>query len=48
MEEDISLKQRQAYPLGLKIKLTERRIQEWYNYFGGKVYVSFSGGKVRE
>lgn len=39
------LQKRQMYPLDLKIKLTEGRIREWYNHFGGKVYVSFSGGK---
>lgn len=35
----------QALPLELKIKLTQRRIREWYQYFGGQVCVSFSGGK---
>lgn len=43
MEE---LKTRQAYPLDLKIKLTESRIRGWINEFGEDgVYVSFSGGK---
>lgn len=35
----------QALPLDMKIKLTERRIRDWYNYWAGAVYVSFSGGK---
>ena len=33
------------YPLDLKIKLTEKRIVEWFQHWGGDVYVSFSGGK---
>lgn len=48
MEKDYSmfkLKLRQALPLEEKVRLTNRRIQEWYEYYGGKVYVSFSGGK---
>jgi len=40
-----NLKQRQAYPLDLKIKMSQNRIHEWYNHWNGKVYVSFSGGK---
>lgn len=39
------LKQRQSLPLKLKIEMSKRRIQEFYDHFGGKVYVSFSGGK---
>ena len=39
------LKQRQSLPLKLKIEMSKRRIQEFYEHFGGKVYVSFSGGK---
>lgn len=35
----------QALPLNLKIAKTQNRIREWYNYYGGEVYVSFSGGK---
>lgn len=35
----------QALPLEMKVKLTERRIRDWYNYHAGAVYVSFSGGK---
>lgn len=36
---------RQALPLDLKEQYTERRIKEWYEYWKGEVYVSFSGGK---
>jgi 3'-phosphoadenosine 5'-phosphosulfate sulfotransferase (PAPS reductase)/FAD synthetase len=39
------LKQRQALPLEIKIKMTQHRIKEYYDYFGGDVIVSFSGGK---
>ncbi len=39
------LKQRQNLPLNLKIELSKRRIQEFYEHFDGNVYVSFSGGK---
>lgn len=39
------LKQMQSLPLDIKIKMTCRRIQEWYDYWEGDVYVSFSGGK---
>ena len=39
------LRQMQSLPLSAKIKMTERRIQEWYDAFDGQVYVSFSGGK---
>ena len=40
------LRQMQALPLDLKIKLTERRIRDWVRKFGQSgVYVSFSGGK---
>lgn len=39
------LKQMQSIPLDIKIKMTEHRIRDWYEYWGGDVYVSFSGGK---
>lgn len=39
------LKFRQNMPLWMKIKYTEKRIINWYEYWGGNVYVSFSGGK---
>lgn len=29
----------------MKIKKTENRIREWYEYYGGEVYIAFSGGK---
>lgn len=32
-------------PLDRKIMITQARITEWYLHYGGKVYVSFSGGK---
>lgn len=42
----MTLKMRQAMPLEDKIRFTQRRIQEWVDYWGeDKVYVSFSGGK---
>lgn len=39
------LKQLQALPLEAKIQATKRRIREWYEYWDGQVYMSFSGGK---
>lgn len=39
------LKQRQSLPLKLKVELSKNRIQQFYEHFDGKVYVSFSGGK---
>lgn len=39
------LKLLQALPLEVKIEKTKLRIREWYNHWGGNVYVSFSGGK---
>lgn len=40
------LKELQALPLDLKIRLTKQRIREWIRYYGENgVYVSFSGGK---
>ena len=39
------LKELQALPLWRKIQITQTRILEWYNFYEGKVYVSFSGGK---
>lgn len=39
------LRQMQSLPLGAKIEMTKRRIREWYDYWNGQVYVSFSGGK---
>lgn len=39
------LKQMQSLPLAAKLRMTERRIMDWYDYWNGNVYVSFSGGK---
>ena len=39
------LKELQALPLDRKIAITQARIIEWYNFWEGDVYVSFSGGK---
>ena len=39
------LKQKQSLPLEAKIAMILRRIREWYEYWDGNVYVSFSGGK---
>ena len=39
------LQQMQSLPLSAKIEMTKRRIREWYDYWNGQVYVSFSGGK---
>lgn len=35
----------QALPLREKIELTQSRIAQWYGYFSGDCFVSFSGGK---
>lgn len=40
-----ALIQKQSLPLEQKILLTKHRIREWYDYWDGQVYVSFSGGK---
>lgn len=37
--------QMQSLPLSAKILMTKRRIRDWYDYWSGEVYVSFSGGK---
>lgn len=39
------LAQMQSLPLEAKIIMTQQRIRQWYDYWGGEVYVSFSGGK---
>lgn len=39
------LQQMQSLPLYAKILMTKRRIKDWYEYWDGQVYVSFSGGK---
>lgn len=45
MRDRTDLRQRQALPLEAKVIMSQNRIREWYQYFGGDVYVSFSGGK---
>lgn len=45
MRDKILLHQLQALPLDAKILMTQQRIREWYNYWHGDVYCSFSGGK---
>jgi len=39
------LRQRQSLPLEAKIIHSQQKIREWYEYWNGQVYVSFSGGK---
>ena len=39
------LLQMQSLPLSAKIRMTERRIRDWYEYWEGDVYIAFSGGK---
>lgn len=40
------LRQMQALPLSIKLRMTQQRIRDWVNEFGTDgVYVSFSGGK---
>jgi len=39
------LKAMQAWPFERKIQVTQTRIMEWYQHWGGQVFVSFSGGK---
>lgn len=43
--EEWQLRQKQSLPLEQKIIMSQRRITEWYNHYGGQVYVSLSGGK---
>lgn len=39
------LRQMQSLPLEAKIIKSQQRIREWYEHWGGQVYVAFSGGK---
>lgn len=39
------LKTMQGWSLERKVQVTQTRIMEWYIKYGGKVFVSFSGGK---
>ena len=41
--QDLSVMQ--AWPLERKIRVPQAKIIEWYHHYGGKVAVSFSGGK---
>jgi 3'-phosphoadenosine 5'-phosphosulfate sulfotransferase (PAPS reductase)/FAD synthetase len=43
--EPHDLAQMQSLPLEAKIIMTQQRIRDWYDYWNGDVYVSFSGGK---
>lgn len=43
--QSYDLAQMQSLPLDVKIRMTERRIRDWYEAFDGEVYVSVSGGK---
>ena len=43
--KEYDLKQMQSIPLEGKIVMSQERIKQWYDYFDGNVYVSFSGGK---
>lgn len=48
-EKDLKLNkgyyiQRKYLPYEGKLMLAKRRIMEWYDYWDGQVYVSFSGG----
>ena len=40
------LKRMQAMPLEDKIARTKLLIKEWYEFFNGKVAISFSGAKT--
>lgn len=43
--EEKDLPYLQNLSLKEKVKQTKMRIVEWYSYFDGKIYISFSGGK---
>lgn len=45
MDRKINLRMRQQLPLEIKEQMTGNRVRQWYNYFHGNIYVSFSGGK---
>jgi 3'-phosphoadenosine 5'-phosphosulfate sulfotransferase (PAPS reductase)/FAD synthetase len=45
MIETWELRQRQSLPLEAKIIHSQNVIRQWYEYWGGDVSVSFSGGK---
>ncbi len=39
------LREMQAWPLERKVKETKKLIEDWYDAFHGRVFVSFSAGK---
>ena len=48
-EDDLKLNdwqfgQRKYLPWEIKLQLTKTRIREWYDNWGGMVYLSYSGG----
>lgn len=45
MISQAELERRYKWPLDRKIEETKKRIVEWYEAFGGLVYVAFSGGR---
>ena len=47
-QEKWQLTQKQSLPLKAKIEMTKKRIRQFYDYFDGKVYLSYSGGKDSE
>lgn len=42
--KDWAFSQRKNLPYELKLQLTKKRIEDWYSYWNGDVYVSYSGG----
>ena len=42
------LKEMQSWPLDKKVQASKARIIEWYEYWGGNVCVSFSGGRIAQ
>lgn len=42
--KDWAFSQRKNLPYELKLQLTQRRLEEWYEHWKGDVYTSFSGG----
>lgn len=43
--QNYDLAQMQSLPLDAKVRMTQQRVIEWYDYWNGKVYVAVSGGK---
>ncbi len=42
--KDWAFSQRKGLPYELKLLLTRKRIEDWYDHWQGDVYISFSGG----